>query len=101
MILVQKIKLYRPGLKLHASVSQFFGTKRTHSRIPGPKGEAPSLKLLFFGVSADHRLVRICTYHFVLYKFTHVKLHEIYMLICFLYNFICMNYECVFMNLYT
>ncbi len=27
-------------LKLHASVSQFLGTKRTHSHVPGLKGEA-------------------------------------------------------------
>jgi hypothetical protein len=48
-------------LTLHASVSHFFGTKRTHSRVPGLKGEALFSKLKsFFGVSGDCRLVRIC-----------------------------------------
>ncbi len=41
------------------SVSIFFGTKHTHSCIPGLKGEALFSKLCFFAVSADRRLVRI------------------------------------------
>jgi hypothetical protein len=50
-------------LKLHVSVSQFFGTNCTHSRVPGLKGEALFLKILsFFGVFADPRLVRIHMY---------------------------------------
>ncbi len=41
MVLVQKQNRTRPCLKLHASVSHFFGTKRTlHSRIPGLNGGA-------------------------------------------------------------
>jgi hypothetical protein len=57
-VLVQKQNHTRWCLKLHASVSQFFGTKRTHFRVSGLKGEALFLKLQsFFGVSADHRLV--------------------------------------------
>ncbi len=62
MVLVQKqnstslcLKLYWPCLKL-------FGTERTHSRVPGLKGEALFLELFsfcFFVVSANRRLVRI------------------------------------------
>jgi hypothetical protein len=59
-VLVRKQNHTSWCLKSHASVSQFFGTERTHSSIPGLKGEALFLKLpSFFGVSADHRLVRI------------------------------------------
>ncbi len=62
-VLVQKQNRTSWCLRSHASVSQFFGPKRTHSRIPGPQGEALFLKLLsVFGVSADCRLVRICIY---------------------------------------
>jgi hypothetical protein len=39
-ILVQKQNRTSGCLKLHASVSQSFGTKRTHSHVPGLKGEA-------------------------------------------------------------
>jgi hypothetical protein len=42
-------------------VSQYFGTKRTHSRVPGLKGEALFLQLRsFFAMSAIPRLVGIC-----------------------------------------
>jgi hypothetical protein len=59
-VLVQKRNRMSQCLKLHASASQYFGTKRTHSRISGLKGEAPFSKLpSFFGVSADRRLVQI------------------------------------------
>jgi hypothetical protein len=34
-------------LELHASVSQLFDTKRTHSRVSGLKGEALFFKLIF------------------------------------------------------
>ncbi len=62
-VLVQKRNHTSRCLKSHASVSQFFCTKRTHSRVPGLKGEALFLKLLiFFGVSADSRSVQICIY---------------------------------------
>jgi hypothetical protein len=44
-ILVQKQNRTSRCLKLHASVSQFFGTKRTHYCIPGLKGEALFSKL--------------------------------------------------------
>jgi hypothetical protein len=44
-VLVQKRNCTSWCLKSHASVSQFFGTKRTHSRVPGLKGEALFLKL--------------------------------------------------------
>jgi hypothetical protein len=61
-VLVQKQNRSSVCLKSHASASQCFGTKRTHSRVPGLKGEALFLKLpSFFGVSADRRLVRIRT----------------------------------------
>jgi hypothetical protein len=46
MVLVQKQNCTSRWLKLHASVSHFFGTKRTHSRVPGLKGEALFSKLL-------------------------------------------------------
>ncbi len=60
-VLVQKRNRMSRCLKSHASVSQFFGTKCTHSRIPGLKGEALFLTLFsFFGVSADRRLVQFC-----------------------------------------
>jgi hypothetical protein len=60
-VLVQKRNRTSRCLKSHASVSQFFGTKRTHSRVPGLKREALFSKLVsFLGVSADRRLVRIC-----------------------------------------
>jgi hypothetical protein len=62
-VLVQTRNRTSRCLKLHASVPQFFGTKRTHSCIPGLKGEALFLKLQsFFAMSADHRSVRICIY---------------------------------------
>jgi hypothetical protein len=61
MVLVQKRNRMSWWLKSHASVSQYFGTKRTHSRVPGLKGEALFLKLLS-SVSADHRLVQIRVY---------------------------------------
>jgi hypothetical protein len=47
-VLVQKRNRTSRWLKLHASVSQFFGTKCTHSCIPGLKGEALFLKLEVF-----------------------------------------------------
>jgi hypothetical protein len=56
MVLVQKQNRTSQWLKLHASVSQCFGTKRTHSRVPGLKGEALFSKLLS-SVSANPRLV--------------------------------------------
>jgi hypothetical protein len=59
-VLVQKQNCTSQCLESHVSVSQIFGTKHTHSCIPGLKGEAFFLKLLsFFGVSANPRLVRI------------------------------------------
>jgi hypothetical protein len=62
-VLLQKRNRTSRCLKSHASVSQFFGTKRTHSRIPGLKGEALFSKFLsFFSVSADRRLVQIRVY---------------------------------------
>ncbi len=61
-------------------MSQCFGTKRTHSRVPGLKGEALFSNLQsFFSVSADRRLVQIHIYLFVLYEFTYAYLHVIYM----------------------
>ncbi len=64
-VLVQKRNRMSRCVKSHASVSQFFGTKRTHFRVPGLKAEALFSKLLsFFGVSADCRLVQICIYQF-------------------------------------
>jgi hypothetical protein len=63
-----KMKSYEPVSQIVRPVSHFFGTKRTHSPISGLKGEALYLELLsFFVVSADRRLVRICTCEFVLY----------------------------------
>ncbi len=60
-VLEQKQNRTSRCLKPHASVSQSFGTKRTHSRVPGLKAEALFLKLpSFFGVSTDRRLVQIC-----------------------------------------
>jgi hypothetical protein len=59
-ILVKKQNRMSQCLKLHASVSQFFGTKRTHSHVPGLKGEALFFWNCFFHcVSADRRLVQI------------------------------------------
>ncbi len=59
-VLVQKQTRMSQCLKLHASASQYFGTKCTHSCVPGLKGEAPFSKLpSFFGVSADRRLLQI------------------------------------------
>jgi hypothetical protein len=59
-VLVQTQNRTSRCLKSHASVSQLFSTKGTHSCIPGLKGEALFSKLQsFYGVSADHRLVRI------------------------------------------
>ncbi len=58
MVLVQKRNPTSRCLKLHTSVSQFFGTKCTHSRVPGIKGEALFSKL-FFGMSANHKSVQI------------------------------------------
>ncbi len=62
-VLVQKRNPTSRCLKSHVSASQLFGTKRTHSRVPGLKEEGPFLKLPgFFGVSADRRLVPIRIY---------------------------------------
>ncbi len=62
-ILVQKQNRMSQCLKLHAPVSHFFGTIRTHSCVPGIKREALFLKVLsFFGVPADRRLIQICIY---------------------------------------
>ncbi len=47
-VLVQKQNCTSWCLKLRASVSQFFGTKRTHSPVPGLKGEALFSKLRSF-----------------------------------------------------
>ncbi len=59
-VLVQKRNRMSRCLKLHASVSHFFGTKCTHSRIPGLKGEALFSKLKsFFAMSANRRSVQI------------------------------------------
>ncbi len=59
-VLVQKRNRMSRCLKLHLSVSQFFGTKCTHSHVPGLKGEALFSKLQsFFAMSADRRSVRI------------------------------------------
>jgi hypothetical protein len=44
-VLVQKQNRMSWCLKLHVLVSQFFGTKRTHSCVPGLKKEALFLKL--------------------------------------------------------
>jgi hypothetical protein len=44
---VQKQKCKSQVLKLHASVSHFFGNKRTQSRVPGLKGEALFSELFF------------------------------------------------------
>jgi hypothetical protein len=46
-VLDQKQNCTSRCLKSHVSVSQFFGTKRTHSRVPGLKGEALFSKLVF------------------------------------------------------
>ncbi len=55
-VLVQKQNCISQCLKSHASASQYFGTKHTHSHVPGLKGEAPLSNLLsFFGVSANRR----------------------------------------------
>jgi hypothetical protein len=47
MVLVQKQNCTSRCLKLHVSVSQFFGTKRTHSHIPWLKGKAFFSELFF------------------------------------------------------
>jgi hypothetical protein len=60
--------------------------------------EAGQLTSLFFGVSATRRLVQICIYKFVVYVFTHVNLHVIYVNLFFIrFNM----YKFVYMNLYT
>jgi hypothetical protein len=59
MVLVQKQNCMNLFLKLYGPCLNFFGTKRTHSHVPGLKGEALFLDLHFFFVSADRRLVRI------------------------------------------
>ncbi len=46
---------------------KLFGTKRTHSCIPGLKEEAHFLAQVFFVLSADLRLVQIYIHKFVLY----------------------------------
>jgi hypothetical protein len=40
-----------------------------------------SVSLSFFVVSVDRRLVGILIYSFVLYKFTHINLYVIYLLL--------------------
>jgi hypothetical protein len=85
MVLVQKRNRTRQWLKSHASVSQFFCTKRTHSRIPGLKGEALFSKLLS-SVSADRRLVRIRI--LICITSSHML---IYYVNSFLYDFVCIN----------
>ncbi len=94
--LVQKWNRTSRCFKLHASVSQFFGTKRTHSRVPGVKGEAFFSKLIsFLCVSADRRLVQIHTNLY--YEFTHaLKLNSL------LYRaFLCIYVEATWIHLGT
>jgi hypothetical protein len=94
MVLVQKRNCMSRCLKLHASVAQFFGTKRTHSHVPGLKKEALFSKLEpFFGVSANRRSVRIRIYYFVLYEFAHINVHVIYLFIGTRNFHYCENYE--------
>jgi hypothetical protein len=62
LVQVQKQNCTSRCLKSHASVSQFFGTKCTHSRVPGLKGEALFFETSFFGVSSNSRLVLIRIY---------------------------------------
>jgi hypothetical protein len=73
-VLIQKRNRTSWCLKSHASSSQFVGTKRTHSHLPGLKVEALFLKLPFF-LSADRRLVQIHTNLY--YEFTYVNLDVI------------------------
>jgi hypothetical protein len=47
-VLVQNQNRMSRCLKLHASVYQCFGTKRTHSRVPGLKGKPFFLNLEVF-----------------------------------------------------
>jgi hypothetical protein len=54
-----------------------FGTKRTHSSVPGLKVEALFLELLvFFIVSADCRLVQIHILICIIQTCIHVKLYK-------------------------
>ncbi len=54
-VLVQTQNRMSRCLKSHASVSQFFGTKCTHSRVPGLKVEALFQNFQAFLVSANRR----------------------------------------------
>jgi hypothetical protein len=62
MVLVQTRNCMSPCLKSYGlCLNYYFGTKRTHSPLPGLMGEALFLELSsFFDVFADSRLVRIC-----------------------------------------
>ncbi len=75
-VVVQKQNLMSLCLKSYGLCHNFFGTKCTHSCIPGLKGEALFSELLsFFVVFANCRLVQIHTYKFALYKFTHINFY--------------------------
>jgi hypothetical protein len=65
-VLVQKLNRMSQCLKLHASVSQFVGNKRTRSRVPGLKGEALFLKLQSF---------LLCLPIVDQYEFTYINLY--------------------------
>jgi hypothetical protein len=86
-VLVQTRNRTSRCLKSHASGSHFFGTKRTHFQVPGLKKETLFSKLLFFGMSADRRLVQICILICIL------QIHK-GVIICkfvFLSDHLCMN----------
>jgi hypothetical protein len=68
LFLVQKQNRVSPCLKL-------FGTKFTHSHVPGLKGEPLFLDFVFFALSADLRLVQIRIHKFILYEFLHINLY--------------------------
>ncbi len=94
MVLVQKQICTSPCLKSYGPCLNFFGTKRTHSRVPGFKGGALFLELSFFLLSADRILVQICTYGFLLYEFTHIDLYVNSFFIRFcMYQFVYTNLD--------
>jgi hypothetical protein len=60
MDLVQKRNRTSRCLKLHVPVSQIFGTKRTHSRVPGLKEEALFQTAKFFSYHTYINLYNYC-----------------------------------------
>jgi hypothetical protein len=98
MVLVQTQNCTSQCLKLHGSVSQFFGTKRTFPRN-WAQGGSPFFETPVFSVCLPIVDYYKFIYKFVLYKFTYINLYVNSFFNTILHVRICM-YELIHINLY-